>query len=180
MFSAALDPGATRFQPPVPVDLNVGEATATFSSLAMARGGSAYLVYRVVTDTSAANPPGYVGADVKVARYGGALWTVLGSLADRNPGIPVRAPSALNSPRVGIDVGGTSGIVAFHEPGDDFVDRVWARRIFGSASSPAARLASIRSTSSPRPTRISPTSSGRTRTRPTCASRASTRPTTKW
>jgi hypothetical protein len=133
MFSAALDPGATRFQPPVPVDLNVGEATATFPSVAMARGGSAYLVYRVVTDTSAANPPGYVGADVKVARYGGALWTVLGSLVDRNPGIPVRAPTALNSPRVGIDVGGTSGIVAFHEPGDDFVDRVWARRIFGGS-----------------------------------------------
>jgi hypothetical protein len=133
MFSAALDPGATRFQPPVPVDLNVGEATATFPSLAMARGGSAYLVYRVVTDTSAANPPGYVGADVKVARYGGALWNVLGSLIDRNPGIPVRAPTALNSPRVGIDVGGTSGIVAFHEPGDDFVDRVWARRIFGGS-----------------------------------------------
>ncbi len=131
MFSAALDPGATRFQPPVPVDLNVGEATATFPSLAMARGGTAYLVYRVVTDTSAANPPGYVGADVKVARYGGSLWSVLGSLVDRNAAIPVRAPTALNSPRVGIDIGGTSGIVAFQEPGDDFVDRIWARRLFG-------------------------------------------------
>jgi PKD domain len=115
----------------VPVDLNVGEATATFPSLAMARGGTAYLVYRVVTDTSAANPPGYVGADVKVARYGGSLWTVLGSLVDRNPAIPVRAPTGLNSPRVGIDVGGTGGIVAFQEPGDDFVDRIWARRLFG-------------------------------------------------
>jgi PKD domain len=133
MFSAALDPGATRFQPPVPVDLNVGEATATFPSLAMARGGTAYLAYRVVTDTSAANPPGYVGADVKVARYGGSLWTVLGSVIDRNPSIPVRAPTALNSPRVGIDVGGTSGIVAFQEPGDDFVDRIWARRLFGGS-----------------------------------------------
>ena len=28
MYSAALDPGARRFQAPVPVDLNVGEATA--------------------------------------------------------------------------------------------------------------------------------------------------------
>jgi PKD domain len=133
MFSAALDPGATRFQPPVPVDLNVGEATATFPSLAMARGGTAYLVYRVVTDTSAANPPGYVGADVRVARYGGSLWSVLGSLVDRNPAIPVRAPTALNAPRVGIDVGGTTGIVAFQEPGDDFVDRIWARRLFGGS-----------------------------------------------
>jgi hypothetical protein len=133
MFSAALDPGATRFQPPVPVDLNVGEATATFPSLAMARGGTAYLAYRVVTDTSAANPPGYVGADLKLARYGGSLWTVLGSLVDRNPSIPVRAPTALNAPRVGIEVGGANGIVAFHEPGDDFVDRVWARRLFGTS-----------------------------------------------
>jgi hypothetical protein len=133
MFSASLDPGATRFQPPVPVDLNVGEATATFPSLAMARGGTAYLAYRVVTDTSAANPPGYVGGDVKVARYGGSLWTVLGSVADRNPSIPVRVPTTLNSPRVGIDVGGTSGIVAFQEPGDDFVDRIWARRLFGGS-----------------------------------------------
>lgn len=133
MFSAALDPGATRFQRPVPVDFNVGEATSTFPSLAMARGGSAYLAYRVVTDTSTANPPGYVGADVRVARYNGALWSVLGSIADRNPSIPVRAPSAANSPRVGIDVGGGSGIVAYQEPGDDFVDRVWARRLFGGS-----------------------------------------------
>jgi PKD domain len=133
LYSAALDPGANRFQPPVPIDLNVGEATSTFPSLAMARGGTAYLVYRVVTDTSPANPPGYVGADVKVARYGGALWSVLGSVADRNPSIPVRAPTALNAPRVGIEVGGGNGIVAFHEPGDDFVDRVWARRIFGGS-----------------------------------------------
>jgi PKD domain len=133
MFSAALDPGATRFQPPVPVDLNVGEATATFPSLVMARGGTAYLAYRVVTDTSAANPPGYVGADVKVARYTGSLWSVLGSVVDRNPSIPVRTPTGLNAPRVGIDIGGTSGMVAFQEPGDDFVDRIWARRLFGGS-----------------------------------------------
>ena len=56
MFSAALDPGASRFQAPVPVDLNVGEATATYPVLAMARGGQAYLVYRVVTDTGPAQP----------------------------------------------------------------------------------------------------------------------------
>jgi PKD domain len=132
MFSAALDPGATRFQAPVPVDFNVGEATATFPSLAMARGGAAYLAYRVVTDTSGANPPGYLGADIRVARYSGSLWSVMGTPADRNPSIPVRTPTGLNSPRVGIDIGGTGGIVAFQEPGDDFVDRIWARRLFGS------------------------------------------------
>lgn len=133
IFSAALDPGARRFQAPVPVDFNVGEAIATFPSLAMARGGIAYLAYRIVTDTSSANPPGYVGADVKVARYNGSLWSVLGSVVDRNPPIPVRAPTAANSPRVATDLGGGGGIVAFQEPGDDFVDRIWARRLFGGS-----------------------------------------------
>lgn len=132
LFSAALDPGASRFQAPVPVDFNVGEATATFPSLAMSRGGQAYLAYRVVTDTGSQNPPGYVGADVRVARYGGSLWSVLGAVADRNSTVPVRAPTAENSPKVGIDIQ-NQGIVAFHEPDDEFVDRVYARRLFGSS-----------------------------------------------
>jgi hypothetical protein len=132
MFSATLDPGASGFQAPVPIDFNVGEATATWPDLAMARGGQAYLVYRVVTDTSPANPPGYVGADVRLARYNGRLWSVLGIPLDRNQAIPVRQPSADNAPEVGIDVEGR-GIVAWHEPGDDFVDRVWARRVFGTS-----------------------------------------------
>jgi PKD domain len=131
MLSATLDPGARGFQPPVPVDLNVGEATATFPDLAMARGGQAYLAYRVVTDTGPANPPGYVGADVRLARYGGRLWSVLGTPVDRNPAIPVRAATEATSPKVGVDVQGQA-IVAWHEPGDDFVDRVWARRVFGA------------------------------------------------
>jgi len=46
MYSATLDPGASAFQLPVPVDLNVGEATATYPDLAMSRGGQAYLAYR--------------------------------------------------------------------------------------------------------------------------------------
>ena len=58
MYSATLGPGAERFQAPLPIDLNIGEATATWPALAMNRGGTAYLVYRVVTDTTAANPPG--------------------------------------------------------------------------------------------------------------------------
>ena len=47
MFSATLDPGATGFQDPVPVDFNVGEATSTYPDLAMNSGGQAYLVYLV-------------------------------------------------------------------------------------------------------------------------------------
>lgn len=131
MFSATLDPGATSFQPPVPVDFNVGEATSTFPDLAMNRGGQAYLVYRVITDTSPSNPQGYVGADTRVARYGARLWSVLGTPIDRNAATPVRAPSAENAPEVGIDIQG-QGVVAWQEPDDEFVDRVWVRRLFGA------------------------------------------------
>ena len=62
MFSATLDPGATGFQEPVPVDMNVGEATSTYPDLAMNAGGQAYLTYLVITDNSSLNPPGYLGA----------------------------------------------------------------------------------------------------------------------
>jgi len=132
MFSATLDPGASGFQSPVPVDFNVGEATSTYPDLAMNRGGQAYLAYRVVTDASPANPPGYLGADLRVARYNGRLWSVLGTPLDRNVGQPVRIPSAENAPEVGIDVQG-QGVVAWQEPDDEFVDRVWARRLFGAS-----------------------------------------------
>ncbi len=132
MFSATLDPGATGFQAPVPVDLNVGEATSTYPDLAMNRGGQAYLAYRVVTNTSPSNPPGYVGADLRVARYNGRLWSVIGTPLDRNASQPVRIPSGENASEVGIDVQG-QGVVAWQEPDDEFVDRVWARRLFGAS-----------------------------------------------
>jgi hypothetical protein len=131
MFSATLDPGANGFQAPVPVDFNVGEATSTFPDLAMARGGQAYLAYRVITDTSPANPTGYVGADARIARFNGRLWSVMGTPVDRNINTPVRLPTAENSPKVGIDIQG-GGVVAWQEPDDEFVDRVWARRLFGA------------------------------------------------
>jgi hypothetical protein len=133
LFSATLDPGANAFQAPVPIDLNVGEATSTFPDLAMARGGQAYLAYRVITDTSPSNPPEYVGADVRVARYNGRLWSVLGTPVDRSINSPVRLPTVENSPKVGIDVQG-GGVVTWQEPDDEFVDRVWARRLFGTST----------------------------------------------
>jgi hypothetical protein len=133
LFSASLDPGANGFQAPVPIDFNVGEATSTFPDLAMARGGQAYLAYRVLTDTSPANPPGYVGADVRIARYNGRLWSVLGTPVDRSITAPVRLPTEENSPKVGIDIQG-GGVVAWQEPDDEFVDRVWARRLFGTST----------------------------------------------
>ena len=123
----------TASRPPVPIDFNVGEATSTFPDLAMNRGGQAYLVYRVVTDTSPANPPGYVGADVRVARYNGRLWSVLGT-----PGRPQhRRPRCGCRPRRTRPRSGSTsragGVVAWQEPDDEFVDRVWARRLFGTS-----------------------------------------------
>ena len=35
------------------------------------------------------------------------------------------------APKIGIDVNG-QGVIAWQEPDDDFVDRVWARRVFGT------------------------------------------------
>lgn len=131
MFSATLDPGAKGFQDPVPVDMNVGEATATFPDLAMNAGGQAFLTYLVITDESPLNPPGYLGIDVRVARYNNRLWSVLGNPVDRNPATPMPLPSATTGPKIGIDVNGNA-VVAWREPDDEFVNRVWARRVFGS------------------------------------------------
>lgn len=133
MFSATLDPGATAFQAPVPIDLNVGEATSSFPDLVMNAGGQAYLAYVVVTDTSPTNPPGYVGASVRVARYNNRLWSPFGGPVNRNPAIPLRLPTDVSGPRIGIDPQG-NGVVAWQEPDDEFVDRVWARRLFGTAT----------------------------------------------
>jgi hypothetical protein len=132
MFSATLDPGAKGFQAPVPVDMNVGEATATFPDLAMNAGGQAYLTYLTITDESPLNPPGHLGLDVRVARYNNRLWSVLGNPVDRNPATPMPKPNAASGPRIGIDVNGAA-VVAWREPDDEFVNRIWARRVFGSS-----------------------------------------------
>ncbi len=132
MFSATLDPGAKGFQEPVPVDFNVGEATATFPDLAMNAGGQAYLTYLAITDDSPLNPPGFLGIDVRVARYNNRLWSVLGNPVDRNPATPMPKPTAASGPKIGIDTLGQA-VVAWREPDDEFVNRVWARRVFGTS-----------------------------------------------
>jgi len=131
LFSATLDPGASAFQAPVPVDFNVGEATSSFPDLAMNAGGQAYLTYFVVTDTSPANPPGYVGGAVRVARYNNRLWSQFGAPINRNLAAPLRQPTAASGPRVGVDANG-NGVVAWQEPDEEFVDRIWSRRLFGT------------------------------------------------
>lgn len=133
MFSASLDAGARMFQDPVAIDFNVGEALATYPSLAMNRAGQAYLVYRVLPDggSTAGLPPGYVRSDQRLMRYSGAVWSGMGVLANRNSSAPVATPTAENAPKAAIDNAG-NGFVAFQEPDDEFIDRVWARRLFGS------------------------------------------------
>lgn len=132
LWSATLDPGSTIFQDPYPIDLDVGEATALYPSLAMSRGGQAYVSYRVLTGTNPDPnlPPGYVHEETRVAHYDGEFWSVLG-VANRNPAAPVPTPTAANSPQIGIDEEG-NGMIAFQEPDDAFVNRIYARRLFSS------------------------------------------------
>ncbi len=135
LFSAALEPGSTGFQAPVPVDLNIGEAIGTYPSVAMNLAGSALVVYRVITAVSGPStpeiPPGYVKAEIRMARFDGEFWSSFGQPINRNPAQPMLAPTAANSPKVAIDLTG-QGLVAWQEPDDTFVNRIYARRVFGT------------------------------------------------
>ena len=134
LFSAALEPGSTGFQPPVPIDLDIGEAIGTYPSVAMNLAGSALVAYRVITAVSGPStpeiPPGYVKAEIRMARFDGEFWSSFGLPLNRNPAQPMLAPTAANSPKVAIDLTG-QGLVAWQEPDDSFVNRIYARRIFG-------------------------------------------------
>lgn len=134
LFSATIDPGSSGFQPPVPVDLNIGQATGTYPSVAMNLAGQALVVYRVVTAVSGPStpniPPGYVLADIRMARFDGQYWSSFGVPLERNPAQPVLQPTAANSPKVAIDLTGL-GLIAWQEPDDSFINRLYARRMFG-------------------------------------------------
>jgi PKD domain len=134
LFSATIDPGSGGFQAPVPVDLNIGEATGTYPSLAMNLSGQGLVAYRVITAVSGPStpniPPGYVLCEIRMARFDGQYWSSFGVPLERNPAQPVPQPTAVNSPRVAIDLTG-QGLLAWQEPDDSFVSRLYARRIFG-------------------------------------------------
>jgi hypothetical protein len=134
LFSAALEPGSTGFQAPVPVDLNIGQATGIYPSVAMNLSGQGLIAYRVITAVSGPStpeiPPGYVKAEIRMARFDGEYWSSFGVPLNRNPAQPMLAPTAANSPKVAIDLTG-QGLVAWQEPDDSFVNRIYARRIFG-------------------------------------------------
>lgn len=133
MFFSVVGPGATTFQRPQVLDPNVGEATATYPSIAVNPGGQGLLTYRVILNDQPGPtlPAGYVDADIRLARFDGSYWSVSGTPVERNPDQPERTPSAANSPKVAIGVDG-GGLVAWQEPDDSFYDRIYARRVFGA------------------------------------------------
>lgn len=131
LYSASLDRGATRFQAPVAIDLDVREGLDAAPSLSMNRGGVAYLVYRVVLRRQAPDlPPATVDADYRLQRFGGSFWSSLGQPVDRIQAQPQATPTALNGPRVATDATGNA-VVAWQEPDDQLIPRVYARRVFG-------------------------------------------------
>jgi len=133
MFSSMLQPGARRFEPPVPVDLQVGDSSAgTWPSLAMSPGGQAWIVYRVITDSQPSSvPPGNVLGEFRVARSVGLTWSSLGAPINRNATSGQPTPSVDNRPQIGVDQFG-NGVVAWQELDNDFIPRVYARRVFTS------------------------------------------------
>jgi hypothetical protein len=132
LWSAVMPRGASTFKAPTIVDFSIGEDRAVHPSLVLTPGGSGLLVYRAIESFADPNlPPGYVRGTIRLARFDGARWQRIGTPANRNPAAPLPAPTAENAPRVALDAGG-NGVVAWQEPDDGFVDRIWARRIFGS------------------------------------------------
>lgn len=141
LLGAFLQPGSGGFGPAHRIDANVGEpATGDVSNvdptLAMAPDGSAYVVYRVVTDDcgpfDVICPVGQgrgVLLDVRVA-YFHELWHSVGAV-NRAPQLGMRAPTAADAPAIAIDPE-DNGLVAWQEPGADGVARIWVRRLFGT------------------------------------------------
>ncbi len=136
--AAILTAGARRFEVPVTIDRSVGSDRSLAGDLdpdlRMNEAGIAYLTYRVVTTTEAASTlrpgRGDAMATIKVARLAGSTWSVLGT-ANRNASYSVPKPSPLNAPQVSVDRIG-NGVVAFVEPDDKGVARIFARRLFGA------------------------------------------------
>lgn len=146
LFSAALGPGAEEFGPPLLIDRDVGEGAGLDPALAGTEPGRAIVVYRVVTSTfgtgggGSGGPfvqlrPGDVIAQIRAARLVGDRWSHVGPL-NHDPAASMRPLSEANAPQVGIGAGGDA-VVAWQEPDQSGVARVWVRRIFGTTPGPA-------------------------------------------
>lgn len=133
LLSATLSPGASTFQEPVILDPNIGEAVGTSPDIAMSSPGQAYVTYRVVEPFSVVPKlrAGDVVAQVRVARFLGRRWALLGAI-NRNLNVSMRSPTTANAPQVAIGRSG-NGIVVWQEPEINGVARIWARRLFGNS-----------------------------------------------
>ncbi|HXB65691.1 MAG TPA: hypothetical protein VNV42_12550 [Solirubrobacteraceae bacterium] len=138
LMASTLAVGASAFGPPYVVDPDVGEGAGVSPSLAVSSNGLALVAYRAVTHNFTTSPvvvaiprlrPGDVLADIRVARYHGARWSVLAPI-NRDLQLSMRPPSETNGPQVGIGRSGEA-VVAWQEPEANGIARVWARRIFG-------------------------------------------------
>jgi len=143
LYSATLDPGTTEFGPALLVDPNVTGGSGVDPSLAGTVPGKAIVAYRAVTKTfgnlgeineAAQLRPGDVLADIRVARLEGDRWSRLGAI-NRNPAASMRPPTEANGPKVAIGASGRA-VVAWQEPDQTGVARVWMRRIGGTTLGP--------------------------------------------
>lgn len=142
LMSATLEPGGRGFGQAIEIDpRDVGDGTAAYPSLAMSPGGSAYVVYRVITNPlDASTPqtgiapmrPGDAVVDVRVARYNGMTWSSLGNVNRLEDRVTMRRPSAVNAPAIAVNRRGDGAVVTWQEPGLDGIARIWARRLFGT------------------------------------------------
>ncbi len=105
----------------------------------MNAGGNAYVAYLVMQAPTSAEPPGYARGELRAARYDGTYWSSFGLPLNRNVQAPLRLPVPGATPRVTIDATG-NGILAWQEPDDAFVDRIWARRLFGTNTGIATQV----------------------------------------
>ena len=134
MLGAVLGPGGERFGQAILVDRNIHEATGADPELAVSSTGQADLVYRVVEaerQEAITLHPGDVATTVRVAHFAGLRWTGLGAV-NRNTGLAMAAPTKSNAPRIAIGPTGNA-VVVWQEPEIGGVERLWARRIFGTA-----------------------------------------------
>ncbi len=141
--SAMLGPRASGFGTSLLVDPNVGEGIGVDPDIAGASAGKAIVAYRAITQQANEEKlgsalhrfrPGDVIADIRVARFSGNRWSRLGAV-NRNPVNSMRPPTVANAPQIGIGAKGNS-VVAWQEPDQSGVSRIWVRRIYGSTPGP--------------------------------------------
>jgi hypothetical protein len=143
LVSAVAQPGSQGFGPPEQVDPHdVGDGSGVYPSLTMAPNGSAYVVYRVVTNPLSPNayqPPGTIApmrrgdelVDVRVAQFNGLSWSSLGAVNALPGQVTMRKPTASNAPVIAVDRA-HDALVVWQEPSIDGVARIWGRRLFGT------------------------------------------------